>query len=159
MDEPISKSQKKRQAYALQKLGLELVNLKHEKLDALPLPDNLHKAIVDAKTITSHGAKRRQAQWIGKLMRAADFEAIQSAYQAMLEEESSLTANFHEIELWREKLINGGKPALTEFLNRYQPEDIQHLQQLIKKAVQEQLKQTQAGAAKALFRYLRLSIQ
>ncbi len=159
MDEPVSKSQKKRDADALQKVGVELVGLSLAKLNTLPLPDNLYKAIMDAKLIKSHGAKRRQAQLIGKLMRAADYEAILEAYEQILEEDSAVTAGFHEVELWRDKLINEGKDALTEFIDSYQPEDVQQLRQLIKKAVDDQLKEKNTGAAKALFRFLRSAIK
>lgn len=158
MDEPVSKSQKKREADALQQIGVTLIGWSVSKLDALPLSDSLRKAIIDAKLIKSHGAKRRQAQLIGKLMRACDYEAIVAAYEHMLEEDSAVTANFHEVELWRDKLMEQGKEALTEFINNYQPEDVQQLRQLIKKAVDDRLKEKNSGAAKALFRHLRAII-
>lgn len=158
MEEPVSKSQKKRDADFLQKTGVSLVELSLAKLDTLPLTETLRKAILDAKTIKSHGAKRRQAQLIGKLMRAADFEAILAAYDNILQEDSAVTADFHEVEVWRERLIRDGKDALTEFIDAYQPEDVQHLRQLIKKAVDDVAKDRNTGAAKALFRYLRSSI-
>lgn len=159
MDEPVSKSAKKRQAHALQKLGVELVELSEAKLLSLPLSENLYKAIMDAKTIKSHEAKRRQAQLIGKLMRQSDFDAILDAYQIMLDEGNALTAHFHEIETWRDKLIEGDKESLTEFINLYRPDDIQALQQLIRKAKNERLKEQYAGGTKALFRYLRAYIK
>lgn len=159
MDEQVSKSKNKREADSLKKTGVAFIELSLTKLDALPLTDNLRKAIIDAKSIKSHGAKRRQAQLIGKLMRAADFEAILAAYEQILDEDSAVTANFHEVELWRERLIQEGKDALTEFIDAYQPDDVQQLRQLIKKAVDDQLKEKNSGAAKALFRYLRSSIK
>lgn len=159
MDEQVSKSQKKREADSLQKVGVAFVELSFAKLDTLPLPDNLRKAIVDAKSIKSNGAKRRQAQLIGKLMRAADHEAILAAYEQILEEDSAVAVDFHEVELWRDKLMNSGKEALTEFISLYQPEEVQHLRQLIKKAVDDRLKEKNSGAAKALFRYLRSVIK
>ncbi|KGP63798.1 hypothetical protein EP47_06165 [Legionella norrlandica] len=159
MDEQISKSQKKREALYLQNIGVKLIELSASKLDALPLTDNLRKAIIDAKSIKSHGAKRRQAQLIGKLMRSADSEAILSAYEKILAEDSAITAAFHEAELWRDKLLVGGREALTEFINIYQPEDVQQLRQLIKKALDDQAKEKNTGAAKTLFRYLRSSIK
>ncbi len=159
MEEPVSKSQKKREADALQKVGVAFVELSLAKLDLLPLTDNLRKAIIDAKSIKSHGAKRRQAQLIGKLMRAADYEAILEAYQKMQEEDNAATADFHEVELWRDRLIQEGKDALTQFIDLYQPQDVQQLRQLIKKAVDDQLKEKNTGAAKALFRYLRSTIK
>lgn len=155
MEEPISKSQKKRDADALQKIGVQLIDLPLTKLDTIPLPENLRQAILDAKLIKSHGAKRRQAQLIGKLMRASDSDAIIEAYEAIMAEESSQTAAFHQLEEWREKLIQGGKEALTAFINKYQPDDLQQLRQLIKKAVDEQTTGNNKGAAKALFRFLR----
>ncbi|HAZ7574305.1 ribosome-associated protein [Legionella sp. PATHC032] len=159
MDEQISKSQRKRDAHYLQDLGVKFIDLSPFKLDSLPLPDNLRQAIIDARSIKSHGAKRRQAQLIGKLMRAADFEAILAAYEKILEEESSITASFHEIELWRDRLLQDGKEALTEFIDAYQPDDVQQLRQLIKKALDDQMKEKNTGAAKALFRYLRSLIK
>lgn len=159
MDEQVSKSQKKREADFLQKTAVKFIDLNTAKLDLLPLTDTLRKAIVDAKTIKSHGAKRRQAQLIGKLMRAADYEAILAAYEQILDEDSAVTANFHEVEQWRDRLIQDGKEALTEFIDHYQPEDVQQLRQLIKKAADDQIKEKNTGAAKALFRYLRSAIQ
>ncbi|WP_454781508.1 ribosome biogenesis factor YjgA [Legionella sp. WA2022007384] len=159
MDEPVSKSQKKRDADFLQKMGVKLIDLSLSKLELLPLPDNLYKAIIDAKSIKSHGAKRRQAQLIGKLMRAAEHEEILAAYDRLLEEESAVTASFHEVEHWRDRLINEGKDALTAFIEGYHPEDVQHLRQLIKKAIDDQQKEKNTGAAKALFRYLRSIIE
>lgn len=155
MDEQASKSQKKREADSLQKIGVKLIDLSLTKLDLLPLSDNLYKAILDAKSIKSHGAKRRQAQLIGKLMRAADFDAIIAAYNHLLEEDSAVTLSFHEVEKWRDKLLHEGKEALTSFIETYHPEEVQQLRQLIKKAVDDEQKEKNTGAAKALFRFLR----
>ncbi|HHF7344715.1 TPA: ribosome biogenesis factor YjgA [Legionella feeleii] len=155
MEEPKSKSQKKRDADALQKVGVKLIALSLSKLDTLPLPPNLRQAIIDAKSIKSHGAIRRQAQLIGKLMRAADNEAILAAYETIIAEDSAQTAAFHELEQWRDRLINEGKEALTEFIDAFQPTDVQQLRQLVKKAVDEQNSGKPTGASKALFRFLR----
>lgn len=155
MDLKVSKSEKKRQADAIQKIGVELIELSLAKLNTLPLPPHLLKAIVDAKSIKSHGAKRRQAQLIGKLMRNAETQDILDAYDKLLEEGQATNAHFHELETWREKLIHGQKEALTEFINTYHPEDVQLLRQLIKKAQGDVLHEKNTGASKALFRYLR----
>ncbi len=159
MEEEVSKSQKKREADVLQKIGVQLIELSPSKLASLPLPDNLFKAISDARTIKSHGAKRRQAQLIGKLMRAADHDAIVAAYEQIIAEDSAVTAGFHELEVWRDKLITGGKDALTEFFDLCHPEEFPQLRQLIKKAVDDKQNDKNTGAAKALFRYLRSSIK
>lgn len=159
MEEEISKSQKKREAQALQKIGVELIEFSPEKLALLPLNDNLLKAIVDAKSIKSHGAKRRQAQLIGKLMRASDYEAILAAYDNIREQEASITASFQEVEEWRDRLINQGKDALTEFITAYQVQEVQQLRHTIQKAIDDKLQQKNTGGAKALFRYLRSIIK
>ncbi|MBA3534997.1 MAG: DUF615 domain-containing protein [Tatlockia sp.] len=150
-----SKSQKKRDAAALRQIGVDLIDLSEEKLDSLPLSPNLRQAIIAARTINSHGARRRQAQLIGKLMRSAESEAIIEAYEAILADGSAQTADFHEIEIWRDKLINLGKDALTDFIQLHQSVDVQMLRQLIKKAVEEKESGKHPGAAKALFRFLR----
>ncbi|WED42904.1 ribosome biogenesis factor YjgA [Legionella cardiaca] len=155
MEEQKSKSQKKRDAEALQKVGVKLIALNATKLDELPLPANLRQAIIEAKNIKSHGAMRRQAQLIGKLMRASDSEAILAAYESIVAEDSAQTAAFHELEQWRERLIDDGKEALTAFIDQYNPTDVQQLRQLVKKAIDEKTNNKQGGASKALFRFLR----
>ena len=80
MDEPISKSQRKRDAHALQELGVALTSLRHDILKTLPLGEPLYQAILEAQKCKSHGARRRQEQLIGKLMRRDDHEAIRHAY-------------------------------------------------------------------------------
>jgi len=158
MDEPISKSQKKREADALQKLGVELIALSESKLNALPLSDHLRQAILDAKRINSHGAMRRQAQLIGKLMRSDDSDAIREAYDAIINEDSAQTAAFHAIEQWRDRLIRDDrddKDTLTAFISEHPQVDVQQLRQLLKKAVDEKKSGKPPGAGKALFRFLR----
>jgi ribosome-associated protein len=74
-----SKSALKREYIALQKLGEELISLKESDLEGLPLDDNLHEAIMEARQIKAHGALRRQKQYIGKLMRHIDPEPLRAA--------------------------------------------------------------------------------
>ena len=155
MDDVTSKSQKKRDASKLQKIGMELVDLPDYQLDKLPLSPNLKQAIIDARTIKSHGAMRRQAQLIGKLMRSADTDMIFSIREDLQAEDSAKTALFHDIEQWRDRLISGGKEALTDLIRTSPQVDVQQLRHLIKKAVEEKDKQLATGASKALFRFLR----
>jgi len=71
-----SKSARKREYIALQKLGEELITLKRSELDSLPLDENLLEAVLEAQQIKAHGALRRQKQYIGKLMRHVDPEPL-----------------------------------------------------------------------------------
>ncbi|MGV3740569.1 MAG: ribosome biogenesis factor YjgA [Gammaproteobacteria bacterium] len=149
-----SKSQKKRDADALQVLGKKLIGLDESVLNTLPLTEVLHQALRDAKRIKAHGALRRQTQLIGKLMRAADHEAIATAFAALQAKDAMQTEHFHVTEAWRDKLIEGGKLALSEFVDKFQPEDIQQLRQLIKKASSVTTEAQQKAARRALFRFI-----
>lgn len=155
MDELKSKSQKKREADALQDLGNQLIALSLDDLQTLPLTEHLYRAIRDAKSIKSHGAIRRQSQLVGKLLRSDDFEAITAAFEALQAEDKAQTAQFHAAELWREKLLRGGNEALTAFVTQFQPDDLQHLRQLIKKAQTATNPLQQKTASTALFRFIR----
>jgi len=159
MDDGKTKSQKKKEADALQKLGVKLIGWNNENLNKLPLTEPLREAIIQARSLNSHGAIRRQAQLIGKLMRSADSDAVIEAFEAIIAEEKAQTVAFHDVEIWRERLINEGRDALTAFVDQYHPDDLQHLKQLIKKAVEELKKEQPTGASRALFRHLRSYIR
>ena len=73
-----SKSARKREYLAVQKLGEELITLKQSDLDALPLDENLRDAVMEAQQMKAHGALRRQKQYIGKLMRHIDPEPLRA---------------------------------------------------------------------------------
>ena len=78
-----SKSARKREYIALQKLGEELISLRESELQLLPLEENLHEAILEARRIKAHGALRRQKQYIGKIMRHLDPEPIRAALERL----------------------------------------------------------------------------
>lgn len=88
-DRPPSKSARKREAHALQKLGEELTRMRVADLDRLPLPENLREAIDEARRLTNRGALSRQRQYIGKLMREVDVEPIEAALAALTEERNT----------------------------------------------------------------------
>jgi ribosome-associated protein len=79
---PPSKSQRKRDAHAAQRLGQRLVAMRERELDGLPLDESLRDALDEARRLTSHGARARQLQYIGKLMRGADVDAIEATLAA-----------------------------------------------------------------------------
>lgn len=159
MNELKSKTQKKREAGALQDLGVELVALSLDKLEKLPLSMKLKQAILDAKALKSFGAVRRQTMWIGKLIRTEGGDALVNAYAELQLEESAQTSGFHDVECWRTRLMQEGKDALTLFVETYPTVDVQQVRQLIKKAVDDVKHEKNTGAARALFRYIRSFIQ
>lgn len=75
-EEAPSRSARKRMSHDLRRLGEELVALKPERVHALPLPERLQEAIAEARRVTSFGARRRQVQFVGKLMRQLDEAAL-----------------------------------------------------------------------------------
>ena len=122
-----SKSQLKREMEALQKLGEELVALPQDQLAALPLPDTLRDAVQLARRITSHGALKRQRQYIGRLMRELDAEPIRIRLDELRGTDLAMKARFRENQRWRDRLLAEGDAALAEFLARHPQADRQHL--------------------------------
>lgn len=150
-----SKSQLKREAHALQELGVALTKLSNRQLEHIPLPEELLSAVQQAKTIKSNAALRRHMQFIGKIMREIeDVSPIQDAYDKVVKGLAADKTHLHLIENWRERLISEGKPALTEFLSQHHCEDVQQLRQLIRQAVKEREQQKNLGSSKALFRFI-----
>lgn len=153
--EPKSKSQKKREMHALQELGEQLVTLSAEQLAKFDLEEHLLEAINNAKQITSNGAKRRQLQYIGKLMRSIDPAPIQAALNHIHQQGRAEAAHFHKLEQWRDRLLQEGDAAITAFLTAHPQVDRQHFRQLVRNAQQEAKAQRSQKFFRLLWRYLR----
>ena len=151
----ISKSQRKRELDELKKLGLELLEISDDALRQLMLPDVLLDAIRTAKRITSNGARKRQMQYIGKLMKEIDDAPVRQAVDARKHQHSSRTREFHRIETLRNKLVTNGDSALPEVLAQFPRTDRQHLRKLVRQARKEQETRQPPRASRLLFRYLR----
>jgi len=150
----VSRTKKKQQVEELQKLGAALVDLPPVQLDALSLPAPLLAAVREAQRITSHGARRRQMQYIGKLMRKVDPEPVRAAL-AMIGGQSALArARQRRLEGWRERLI-GDDLALTAFAGEHPGADLQELRTLIRNARKEIAEAKPPRAQRELFRVLR----
>lgn len=110
-----SKSAKKREHLALQVLGERLIGLPETTLRDMPLDDSLVDAIIAASRIASHSASRRQRQLIGKLMKHAEAEPIQTALDALTQDSQRSKMDFKQAEEWRDKIVDGGQPLLEKF--------------------------------------------
>jgi len=150
-----TKSALKRQMTALQKMGEILVGLPEAQLLKIPLENPLLDAVKTARSLKSHEAKRRQLQYIGKIMRHIDVEPIQIALEKIQDKSQKSKAEFHQIERWRDRLITEGDLALEKFLEQYPDADRQHIRQLMRKAQNDVAKQKNTGGETELFRYLR----
>ena len=153
---PESKSARKRQMHALQNLGEQLVALTAPQLAKLELDDEaLLEAVTLAQRINHHSGKRRQMQYIGKLMRSADADRIAQALDALHEGSRKDKAREHMIEAARDSLITRGDDALSEVLTLWPQADRQMLRQLSRSAIDEKNKGLPPTSARKLFRYLR----
>lgn len=151
-----SKTQVKKEMLALQQLGERLVLLNNEQLVTLKLPLLLHQAVLEAKKILHHGAKRRQMQYIGKLMRRVEDPASIQLFIDSLDMKNEQAIAFHHmLEGWRDKLMSDDASFITEFVTQFPYVDRQHLRNLVQNAKKERLAGKPLGASRALFRYLK----
>lgn len=149
-----SKSQLKREAHALQELGEELIRLPEKQLAELDLPERLKDAVELARRISSHGAQKRQRQYIGRLMGELDSAPIRAALERFKGVDQAAKARFKESERWRDRLMGEGDTALTEFLVRFPAADRQHLRRLLREASLESVSGKPPRHARELFRYI-----
>ena len=155
---PISKTRRKQAVHELQALGEELVELKEERLAAIEMPERLRDAVMAARSITSHEARRRQLQYIGKIMRKVDPAPIRAALDVWRSQSSSHTAAHKRAEAWRERLLND-EAALSAFLQEYPQADARHLRILISAALRERAANQPPRSFRELFQALRALIE
>ena len=152
--EIVSRTKKKQHVEELQKLGAALIALPSATLDALDLPAQLLAAVRDAQRFTSHGARRRQVQFIGKIMRKIDPEPVRTAVEAITNQSATVRARQKRLEQWRERLI-ADDAALTAFASEHTGTDLQAMRTLIRNARKEIAESKPPRAQRELFRVLR----
>lgn len=148
-----SKTQRKKEMHALQALGQQLVDLGRDQLARVDLPDELREAVEFAHRVTSHEGRRRHLQYIGKLMRQADAEAIRAAIGRATGESRAAVALMHLAERWRDRLL-ADDDALTAFVQDYPGADVQWLRATIRAARREHDTGQPPKHARALYRRL-----
>lgn len=138
----------------LQALGEALVALPIGKLRQVDLPENLLDAILAAQRITAHGGRRRQLQYVGKLMRQVDAAPIQEKLDQWNGNHAAETARMHRLENWRQRLIDDDA-ALADFLALHADTDVQHIRNLIRNARKEASLNKPPKSSRELFKVLR----
>ena len=131
-----SRTELKRESDELQDLGKELLTLRSDLFNRLGLPDKLAEALAEAKRITNFEGKRRQMQYVGKLMRKLEPEVVQAARDALDEQRNGSAKEklaLHQAEQWRDRLI-ADDSAQAEWIDLYPDTDIQQLRALIRQA-------------------------
>ncbi|WP_261816068.1 ribosome biogenesis factor YjgA [Vibrio gallicus] len=150
----VSKTEMKEDMEVLQKLGEELVGLKPSVLAKFPLPDQLAEAIKDAQRFKNE-AKRRQLQFIGKLMRQVEPELIQAALDKHRNKHAQASAELHKLESLRDELIEQGDVAIEKVLELYPSVDRQRLRQLVRQANKEKKLNKPPKAYREIFQTLK----
>jgi len=152
----VSRSQVKREAHAIQELGAAMIKLQASVLEKIPLPENIHDAIMAARKLKKGSALKRQVQYVGKLLRNSDDEeSIRIAYEKAINPYREDTKLFHQMENWRDRLIAEGDKALEELIIEMPQIDRQHLRQLIRNAKKEKEKNKPPKSSREIFQYLK----
>ncbi len=155
-EEELSRTQIKRAMEALQNLGGKLLDLKPSELARIPMSETLKTAIDESRRIEQNEAKRRHLQYIGKVMRDEDSEAIAKALSVHDSGSDEHRRVFHQLETWRDGLIGNNPDTLNEIIALHKEADRQHITHLVKQAQSMNQEAKAKSAAKKLFKYLRL---
>lgn len=158
---PPSKSAIKREAERLKKMGEKLLLMSDAQLKSFPLTEAVNLAIAEGKRIKSHEGLRRHKQYLGKLLRETDTDAIENRLSEIESAHTLNTRAFHDLETLREQLILGDNDTIGETIARFPGVDTQKLRQLVRNGKKEH-DQNKANPDKTsnthgrkLFRFLR----
>ena len=153
-DEILSKTRRKQEMLELQALGAALVDLSAAHLERMALPEALAQAVREARRFASPEARRRQVQYIGRLMREVDAAPIRAQIAAVEGGSAQERARHQRLEHWRARLLEEDG-ALTEFARAHATADLQKLRALIRNARKEQAEGKPPRAMRELFRVIR----
>jgi ribosome-associated protein len=152
-----SKTRLKQAMHELQTLGEALVGLPEDRIEALALPESLIAAVHEFRRTRSHEGRRRQMQYIGKLMRRVDPEPIRAAVAAMRIAPARETLALHQAEAWRARLIESDEAA-TGWGAEFPDSDVQQLRSLVRAARKDAAaapEQRSGRAYRELFQFIK----
>jgi ribosome-associated protein len=152
-----SKTRRKQDSHELQALGQALTEMTDDRLVALPLSEALLEAVREWKRTRSHEGKRRQMQFIGKLMRHADETPIRAAVAEMQLGQAHDSLALHDAERWRAELV-ASDDAATRWIAAHPQADAQQLRSLVRAARKDASlipEQRSGRAYRELFRFVK----
>ncbi|GAA5317704.1 MAG: ribosome biogenesis factor YjgA [Candidatus Pelagadaptatus aseana] len=160
-EEPVVKSrtQIKKEMQELQDFGEKLVNLTDKQFLKIPLEGQLQIAITEARGMKHREGRRRQLQYIGKLMRSAELDDVRAAYERLQNEGQHSVRLHHQAEQWRDKLLSGDKSELQKFVSEFPQVEVQLLRQLIRNAQKETSQKKPPSSARKLFKLIREQLE
>ena len=155
-----SRNELKKQMQDLQELGEAVAALPVDRLDKLKLDERLRDAIDELRRTRSFEGKRRQLQYIGKLMKSEDPEPLREAVASYRVGSATDTLALHQAEYWRDQLL-AGDDALQKWVEEYPATDIQQLRSLVRSARKEKLEpgERHGRAYRDLFKLVKEQMQ
>jgi ribosome-associated protein len=157
-DDFISKTQRKRLMSGLQDVGAALVKLSREQVMRLELPERLREAVLECQGITKHEARRRQVQYIGRIMRELDAAPIVAQIAALQAPSRKDTALFHLAEKWRDEML-ADAAAIERFAREFPGADTQRIATLAEAARAERAASRTPKHYRQLFHALNTIVQ
>jgi ribosome-associated protein len=161
LSEPPSKTRRKQQMTELQALGAELVALPESQFRQMPMSERLMIAARDARKITSFEGKRRQLQYVGRLMRDEEdgiIEAMRAKLAAFKGESNAENARFHAMEKIRDAML-ADDAAITQFIADHAGVDVQHLRNLVREARKDAQAARAPRHARDVFKLIRETLE
>ncbi|MDR1848502.1 MAG: DUF615 domain-containing protein [Zoogloeaceae bacterium] len=155
LSERPSKTKVKAMMLELQALGEALTRLSPERVNRMAISENLREAVREYQRIRHHSARRRQLQYIGRLMRDEDAAAIAAALADARGESAAEIARLHRLEDLRHRLLEDEAGALADIAERYPAADLTHLRQLRRAALKEMAESRPPRHFRALFQALK----
>ena len=121
-----SKSQLKREMIELQALGKKIIDLPEGQRAKFPLSDDMLAAIEETHRIRSHEGLRRHMQYVGKLMRKEDLDAVRAVFEAMEQQNVRRDASFQRLERWRDRLLDDDEESASFAPQKRKPRPPHH---------------------------------
>jgi len=150
-----NKSALKRELAAIQQLAVRMAELSDNELGRLGLGDDVRNSLARIRAMRSSGARNRELKHCTKLLQQEDLEPVRSWLDDRQARQLAQNQHFHQLERWRDRLVDAGDEALAELISQHPDIDRQHLRQLVRDAQRERQQGKPGGAAKRLFRHLR----
>ena len=154
----ISKTKRKQQMHELQDIGEELVELSKEALSKIPMSEDLLDAIKEYKRLNAHEARRRQMQFIGKIMRKEDTAPIREKLEQIRGSSTAATALLHRIERYRTAMIAKDE-AITQFLSDFPHASVQELRTLVRNTRKEAEQAKPPKSFRELFQFIKAVLE
>lgn len=153
-----NKTQLKREAEMLLELGKKMAEMQDNQLNSIPLPKDIYNEIKEVQQMHQNAARKRQFKLIGKMLREIDATPIVEAVESIGDLHHHEVNAFHEIEQWRDRLIEEGDHALAELLIEHPMLDRQKIRQMMRQAAKEKQLGKPPRSSRVLFKYLKEQI-